>query len=1079
MMNRFLILLLCLAAMSTGVLAQRAITGTVTDSQYEPLIGVNIVIKGTTNGTITDLDGNFEIEVPSNETVLVFSYTGYAPQEILVGAQSVINLQMEEAAELLDEVVVSALGFSQKKDEMGSTYSTIDADDVVRAGDATMINSLSGRAAGVRIARSNGDPGAGSTIQIRGANTITGSSDPLIILDGVPISNSTLYGGGNDGRDAGTSQQSRLNDLNPNDIESIQVLKGASAASLWGSRAANGVIVITTKKGKSGKPTITFSSGYSLDQVNTRHELQDQWGQGSRGAYSPTASTSWGDKIADRSGGADEVRTDRDYFIAADGDIYYPITQKNSRETFVDENFDQVFQTGKIWQNDLTISGGSDKSTFFFSLGHLDQDGIIKNSYYNRTNIRLNNQTIFTNWLSMNTRAAYINSSANRIQQSSNVSGLYLGLMRNPPDFDIEDYIGTYVSRSGQEFANAHRAYRRYLAGNGTTVAPPAYNNPLWTTNEQESTTKVDRYLINMDLNIDPTSWLKFTLRGGVDSYSDRRDYFFPKNTAGSANNNGRFNEDVINEREINFDAIAKGTFSLGPNIDLLATLGWNINDRTRQWNYAVIQGFLVDVRLHTTDVNTSNDASSITNGKRYIRSNRGYGVLSFDLFKQLFVNLSGALEAASSVDGSFFYPSADLAWQFTKLPGLSGSKALTFGKLRGSFGQVGVQPQPHRAQTLAEGGFSYSTYSDPLDINLFGGGFRVDDDKGNPALKPEIKTEWEIGADLRFFRDRLGLAVTYYQNEIKDILFDVSTAPSTGFNNIYDNAGRMENKGLELELDYDIIRKKDFTLGVYANFNRNRNKVTDLKGVESVDLTTQSISSRAVVGYPLGVLWSNRVPRDANGNFVLTEFGFPVPASEQGVVGDPNPDWRGGAGVRGFFKGLSFNVLFEHSQGGDFAERTRFIMRNFGTHADVGNEVTLTEDLRNVNGELIPAGTTVRGNIDDFGAGPVLLDEAWYTGRGAGFGDGVINELAINTNTWTRLREVAIGYTLSTAGFRKTTRLDNIYFGLTGRNLFLWTDIKGIDPETNQFGVTNGFGIDYFTNPGTRTIMFNIRITY
>ena len=1064
--RNLLLTLVILLGLNFAATAQLQVTGRVTGEDGDPLIGVNIAVQGTTTGTITDPEGNYELTVPGADAVLVFSYTGFTPREVRVGNRSVINVELGEAAELLREVVVSALGFSQRKDEMGSTYSTIDADDVVRSGEATMVNGLSGRAAGVRIARSNGDPGAGSTIQIRGANTITGSSDPLIILDGVPISNSTLYGGGNGaGEDGGVSQQSRLNDINPADIESIQVLKGASAASLWGSRAANGVIVITTRKGKSGKPSISFSSSYSIDEINTRHSLQDKFGQGRGGNYSTTDRESWGDKIADRAGGADEVDESGEFFRAADGTVYYPITRKNARETYNEENFDQVFRNGNVWQNDLTISGGSDKSTFFFSLGYLDQDGVIKNSYYKRFNLRLNNQTFFNNWLSMNTRAAYINSDANRIQQSSNVDGLYLGLLRNAPDFPIADYIGTYVDANGQEFPNAHRAYRRHLGG----PSPPAYANPLWVTNEQKSTSTVDRYLVNAEINIDPVNWLKFTLLGGVVAYTDRRIYFWPINSSDSDHSSGRFQEDLITEREINFDAIAKGNFRLGPNIDLLATVGWNINDRQRKWNYADLRNFLVDVRLPTSDLNTSNESSSVTNGKRFIRSNRGYGILSFDLFSQLFVNLSGTLEAASSVKGSFFYPSADLAWQFTSLSNFSGQSFLSVGKLRGSWGQVGVQPDPHRFQTLAEGGFTYTSYSDGLDINLFGGGFRVDDDKGNPDLKPEVKTEWEIGADLRFFRDRLSLSATYYQNEIDDLLFEVTTAGTTGFNSEYTNAGRMEDKGFELEFDYGLIRKPDLNL------------VLDLKGTETVNLTPGgSISSRAIVGYALGSLWSNRAERDAGGSLVLNDQGFPKLASTQGVVGDPNPDWRGGLGLRADWKGFDFSILFEHSQGGDFAERTRFILRNFGTHADVGNEVTVERELNNDNGDIIPAGSTVRGNIEDFGAGPVVLDESWYrSGPGAGFGDGVINEFAINDYTWTRLREVSLGYTLRTPGFREKSRLSSIYFGITGRNLVLWTDIDGIDPETNQFGVSNGFGIDYFTNPGTRSVLFNIRVTY
>jgi TonB-linked SusC/RagA family outer membrane protein len=1066
-----LLLIFCLL---TGISAwgQRTVTGTVKDKSGAPLIGVNVIIQGSSTGSVTDLDGKYSIQAPDATATIEFSYVGYIAVREVVGNRTVIDVSLEEDAEVLDEVVVSALGFAQKKDQMGATYSSVSSQDVVRSGETGVINGLGGKAAGVRIARSNGDPGAGSVIQIRGANTITGSSDPLIILDGVPISNSTIYGNGNGGQDAGVAQQSRLNDLNPNDIESIQILKGASAASLWGSRAANGVIVITTKKGKSGKPTITYSSAYSFDEINVRHPLQDKFGQGLNGVWSATASQSWGDKIADRSGAADEVVTNRDRFVAANGTVYYPVTKKNSRETFNESNFDAVFRNGKFWQNDLSISGGSDKSTFFFSFGNLSQEGIIRGSDYNRTNLRLNNQTFLSSWMSMTTRAAYTRTTSNRIQQSSNIDGLYLALLRTSPDFDIRDYIGTYYNVAGQAFPNAHRAYRRHLG-----FPNPAHGNPIWITDEQKGTSGVDRFIVNSELNIDPLPWLKFTLRGGVDAYYDKRLYFFPILSAGAPN--GELFQDDISEREVNFDAIAKGSFKLGNDINLLATMGWNYNDRQRDLVYTTLVGFQVDYREPITALNASNDASSMERLQRLIRSNRGYGVLSFDLFQQLYVNMSGTMEAASTVNGSFFYPSFDAAWQFTKLPALAAQKFLSFGKLRASWGQVGVQPAPHRFQTLAESGFTYSSYSDPLASAQFGGGYRINNNQGNPNLRPEIKTEYEVGADLRFANNRVGLTATYYKNQINDLLFDVATAASTGFTTIYTNGGRMRNRGLELELDGDIIKKKSFNLNLYANWNNNRNEVLDILGVQSIDLTSQSISSRAVQGHPLGALWGTQLRRKADGSIDFDVNGFPQIANTQGVIGDPNPDWRGGLGTRAGWNGITLNVLFEHSQGGDYAERTRFILRNFGTHADVGNEVTLTQPLKNVTGKEFAAGTVVRGNIGDFGAGPVLLDQAWYTGRGGGLGDAVINELAIGDFTWTRLREVSLSYNLNTSGFRKTTKLSSVVFTVTGRNLWLKTDIVGIDPDTNQFGVDNGFGIDYFTNPGTRSVLFSLQITY
>ncbi|MDF9798599.1 TonB-linked SusC/RagA family outer membrane protein [Catalinimonas alkaloidigena] len=1072
---RVLFFSLCLGLMYVPLFAQEVnISGTVSDESGEPLPGVTVIVEGTTTGTTTNIEGIFRLSIPQNAETLTFSSVGYTQKSVPINNQTEFNVSLQEDIQQLGEVVVNALGFKENRDQLGSTASRVDAESVVQSGETGVINGLAGKAASVRIARSNGDPGAGSTIQIRGANTITGSSNPLVIVDGVPLNNNTVYGGGNGAnRSGGTSQQSRLNDINPNDIESIQVLKGASAASLWGSRAANGVIVITTKQGSAGRPKISFSSTYSIDEVNTRHPLQNKFGQGRNGEWDSGDRESWGDKIAERPGGEDEVDMSGEYFEADDGTLYYPIINKNSRETYVDENFDEVFQNGYFLQNDLSISGGSEKSTFFFSLGRLDQEGIVKNSDYHRTNVRLNNQTFFADWINVSSRAAYTNTKSNRIQQSSNVAGLYLGLLRNPPDFSIADYKGTYYDEDGTAYPKRHRAYRRPLGSTNN----PIYNNPLWTTNEQISNTLVDRFIANSDINIEPNDWLVFTLRGGVDTYTDRRNYFYPIGSGGEVF--GRFDEDIITESEFNFDAIGKAQFSLTDAIGLTTTIGWNYNNRVRRSNFNTLTNFQANVDLLTTDLNTSNEVSSIENFKQFIRSNRLYSVFNFDFFDQLYFNASGTVEAASSVQGNFFYPAFDVAWQFTELAGLDNTGFLSFGKLRASWGQVGVQPQAHRFQTLAEGGFVYSTYDDGLDISQFGGGFRVDDDKGNPDLKPEIKTEWEIGTDLRFMQDRLSLSMTYYQNEINDLLFEVATTPSSGFLSEYTNAGVMQNRGFEAELDYAIFQGDDFTMNAYANFNTNENEVVSLQGTESVDLTTQSISSRAVPGYPLGVLWGTRPQRNDDGSLLLDDNGFPQIANTQGVIGDPNPDWRGGLGLRASYKNISFNILFEHSQGGDFAERTRFILRNFGTHADVGNEVTLSQDLINVAGDVIPSGTTVRGAIEDFGAGPVLLDEAWYRGRGAGFGDGVMNEFAVSDATWTRLREIRLGYVLNNSWLRDVTKLNSVEFSVTGRNLFLWTDILGIDPEINQFGVTNGFGIDYFTNPSTRSVLFTLKINY
>ncbi len=1074
-MKKLLTLCSLFLFISVTTYAQRTVTGTITDKTGEALIGVNILEEGTVNGTITDLEGKYSLTVEEDAT-LVYSYMGMQTTSVAVDSAPSFNVSLKEDSELLDEVIVTALGFKANKDELGSTASVITPADLQRSGETTLLNSLGAKASNVQISRSNGDPGAGSTIRIRGANSIGGSSNPLIILDGVPIANNTQYGGGNNatgGRTGGVSQQSRLNDINPSDIESVQILKGASAAAVWGSRAANGVVVITTKNGTAGKPKISYKATASFDQVNQRYELQDTWGQGRGGVFSPTRAEAWGDYIPDRSGGADVFDESGERFIAEDGTVYFPVTEKNSRDVFLDSNWDGVFQTGGFLQHDFSVSGGNENSTYFFSLGRLDQEGIIRESDYDRTNARLNNSFRFTDWLKLSSRASFTNTKSNRIQQSSNTAGLLLGLLRTPADFDQSDFIGTYINDDGDVFNDRHRAYRRYL-GNNTN---PIYNNPLWTIFEQTANSTVNRYIMSADVDITPTKFLQLTLRGGIDNYNDNRSYFFPVGSAGSRQN-GIFSEDLLGRTELNFDVIGKINSEITNDISLVTTVGWNINDRRLRGNSSQITGFLVNVRKETTDLNTAAENSSIGNDRTNIRLNRGYATFGLDINDNLFVNLSGTLEAASTTSSNFFYPAIDVAYQVLQ-PG-SNLGPINFAKLRASWGQVGIAPPAHQAQTFAEGGFGYSTYSDPLDIGLFGGGFRLDDDRGNPSLEPEIKTEWEIGTDLRLFNDRLSLGMTYYQNNIEGIIIATDLTPSFGFDTQFANAASMENEGFELDFEYAILNDSDWNVSAYGNWSKNENLVTDLAGTETIDLSGASVSSRAIVGQPLGVLFGTGSQTNDDGTFILDDNGFPQTTPSPIILGDPNPDWRGGLGIRANFRGIILNALVEHSQGGSFSPRTLHVLNRFGTTAITANREVLTQDLINYGGDLIPAGTTVRGNIQDFGGGPVLLDESWYrTGIGGGFGDNQAYNFSIFDATFTRFRELSVGYSLTSGDFLKRTKLGSITFLASGRNLVLWDEIPGVDPEINQTGVSNAIGLDYFTNPSTSSYVFSISINY
>ena len=1074
-MSKKIILLFCLSLFFCSIsnAQQKTITGTVND-RMGPLPGASILEKGTNNGVTTDFNGNFSLTVSGEDAKLVVNFLGFAAQEIAVRDKIKITIVLEENAEALNEVVVNSLGLEVNKRTLGSTYTKVTADQLANSGETSVINSLQGKASGVRIARANGDPGAGSNIQIRGANTIYGNSQPLIILDGVPISNDNLYG--NSSNVAGTSQQSRLNDINEDDIESVTVLKGASAAAVWGSEAANGVLVITTKKGrKTGKINVEFKSTVSFDKIAQMHPLQSNYGQGTGGVFDLTSIYSWGDKIATRSGLENEYYTkaEKGYFVGEDGLEYLMIKTKNSKNTYIKENQDKVFQNATSVKNNLSFGNANEDGNYRVSIGSIDQKGFINESDYKKTNIGFNGKYIFNPKLSITTKLDYAHTESNRIQQNSSIAGLLLGLLRGAPDFDISEYIGDYYDPTGKLFPKRQRSYRNSIGESSN----PGYNNPLWTLYKQKAPNEVDRFIFSTDLNYKVNQWLSMKFRGSYDTYNDERRYFSPVNSASFTA--GSFRLDNINNKILNLDVIAQTkTFALSNNINGNFILGYNFNDRDRKSVYNEGTNFLINSMTQSfANVSQLDPTVNLT---RKIASYRTFVTSSFDFKKQLFLNTSVALEKASSMLGSFIYPSVDASWVFSDLKIFENSKILSSGKIRTGVGQVGVKPNPQQFQTTYQTPI-YDDYDDPLNLFLFGGGFSYNSNLGNRNLKPEIKTEYEIGADLKFFNNRFVLGGTYYFNTIVNVLLDIPLTPSTGANYIYGNGGSLQNKGLEFDFDLQLFKSKNgLNAAVYGNFNKNKNEVTDIQGATSLSLTSEAISSRAVIGQQLGTLWGTRALRNTDGTLNLDSNGFPQLDTEQGVIGDPNPDWRGGFGFKADYKGFFANIMFETSQGGDFAERTRFILGSFGTSAEVGNEVTPSIDIKDRAGVLHLAGVPVRGNIRDFGAGPVLLNEAYYTTIGGGFGASVINEFAVNNNaSWTRLSELTFGYSLNSKSFKKKTKLASMTFTLTGRNLAIWTDILGIDPQTNQTGVGNGFGIDYFTNPASKTYLFTLQIKY
>ncbi|MAZ28911.1 MAG: SusC/RagA family TonB-linked outer membrane protein [Cytophagaceae bacterium] len=1079
--NYLKITLLFIFLAHAAMYGQISIKGQVFDPYDIPLPGVNVLEVGTSNGTTTDFDGNFTITIANRDAQLLFSYVGFASKTVSIGQSNTLSITLEEDVESLDAVVINSLGFKEDRDELGYASSVVKGESVAESGESTLVNGLSGKSSGVRISRNSGDPGAGSYIQIRGISSITRDSQPLIVVDGVPISNDVR--GNSDS--SGVSQESRLNDINPNDIESISVLKGASAAALWGTKALGGVIVITTKNGNYNKAfTIDYSSTYSIDVINRKYPLQTQYGQGDGGVYNQRARDSWGDKIADRSGEIDNFDTDGEFYVDQDGRVYYPITQKNSRRIYDDSNFDQVFGTGNFFENNISLSGGNEKSTIFFSIGNLDQQGIIRNSSdYSRTTTRMNARHKFNDVVSIDLSSTYAHTNSNRILKGSTSSGLYLGLLRTPTDFDASGYRGDYYAGpDASPVANRHRSYREPLGADDS----PTYNNPLWTINEQENKAKINRFISNFELTIEPMLWLDLIARVGVDHYSEERIEFFTPGSASGAYRSGYLNNNVATNTIFNMDYIAQAQFNLGENLSGDFLTGFNYNSKSRFTQGSTATNFIqfVDVASGIRDIDNAlpeNTSPFSTQGRE--RTAAVYSSLNLSAYDMLFFTGTARVESAStfgsSADNTFIFPSASLAWQFTKLMEINDS-VLSFGKIRTSYGEVGVQPARYNTTNTYVSPAIGDTYGGSLDLSLFGnGGFVPSANRGNSSLKPERKKEIEVGTDLRFFNDRLRFSATYFSNVTQDVLLDFPIPNSTGYSSIYANSGEIQNKGLELDLGYQILMKEDFSWSVNANFTALKNEVTDLAGIESFDLGGLSaVSSRAVENEALGVLWGSRLLRDETGKVMLDEYGFPLQDQVEGIIGDPNPDWQGALSTTIRYKGFKLFALFETYQGADIYAGTKSVLNDLGRWSSTANEITATRNYLTADGGIINIGQTFRGNVGDFGAGPVALTEEWYNGRG-GFFSGGIDELYIEDGSWTRLRELSLSYLWNDSWLKDTLKLQSVEFTMTGRNLFLWTPFEGNDPDTNLSGVSAARGIDYFNNPGTKSYLLKMNVKF
>jgi len=1056
------------------------VSGSVTSADDgSALPGVSVVVRGTTIGAVTDFEGNYSITVPDASATLVFSFVGMLSQEIPIEGRTVINIVLESSATALDEVVVTALGMTRTEKSLGYSVQSVEAEEISKANTTDIINSISGRTAGVQITSSSGSPGASTYMTIRGAASITGNNQPLFVVDGMPIitgrggTATTNMVGSSVG---GTGSSSRSIDINPEDIASMTVLKGGAATALYGLRAANGAIIITTKSGERAgqKMQVDFHSSVGFDKVSQLPPRQMEFVQGNNGNWIGGFSRAWGpnaDSLQYDTTTEPDYKWDENGMIVGQSD-----PNANGIPIQMYDAYD-FFQTGITVNNRLSVTAGNDKASYYFSIADLEQTGVVPSSQFGRTNVRLNSTARLTKWLKVGTNMAYSNSRANQIQQGSNVSGVSLGLFRTPPSFD---------NSAGYEFPDGSQ--RNYRNGGG-------YDNPYWTVNKNYFDENVDRFVGNTVMTFTFTDWFSASYNLGIDTYTERGKDVIAINSRGAPT--GAIEERSLTSRQINSDLLLNFQKSFG-DFDAKLTLGNNLFDTYYKgvWGDALgleIPGFY--------QLSNSADNQTGTYQSQY-RTAGIFADVQLAYMDMLFLGATGRNDWATTMpeeNVSAFYPSVSLGFVFTELAALKGNSIISFGKLRGSWAQTANIATPYNTTNYFYSAGAGDGWTNGVGFPYMGTtGFNVNYTLGNPDLRHETMESFEVGADFRFINNRLGVDFSYFQNTNSDLLLSVPIAESSGYGAVYQNAATMESKGIEISVNARVI-EGEFSWDILANFTKMTNTVVSLaEGVESIALGGFTIpQTRAVAGREYGSIYGNDWYRDPVSNAVLINDnpsdayrdGYPMTDTRQMVpVGDVNPDWTANITNTLMYKGVRLSFMFDIKKGGWMYNGTGFAMNYFGVHERTANrEVYYTPegtiDFDQTPAENLVVFDGVYGSVDSDGnpvssgvdnVSPVVLDENWFEGYGSNFGGGA-QTASMEPSDWVRLRELTLAYSIPVN--KKVVKSAEVYF--TGRNLWLSTPYTGIDPETNLQGAINGQGMDYFNMPGTKTYTVGVKVSF
>ncbi|WP_460501899.1 SusC/RagA family TonB-linked outer membrane protein, partial [Hymenobacter agri] len=997
----------------------RSISGIVTSStDQSPLPGVTVLVKGTTNGSTTGSDGRYSLSAEPGAT-LVFSFIGYAAQERTVGNSSTIDVALKESTTGLDEVVVTAYNIKQEKRTLVTAVQEVTSKDIIDSRQPNIVNALQGKVAGVDITSSGGAPGEGAAIVIRGGTSLDGTNQPLFVIDGMIMDNgsfqeSTAPGAGSQfngllGRSVGASN--RAGDLNPEDIASITVLKGPAAAALYGLRASSGAVVITTKKGTAGATTLNFRTQVSVDEVNRLPKMQGLYGQGSNGILDATTRVSFGPRIPD-------------------GQPVY-------------DNLGNFFRKGFTYQNFLNMSGGSDKASFFVSASNLQQSGVVPNSNYDKTTVRLSGTAAISPKLSVSGSAQYLTSGGQRPIQGPGLlttagtssGGFMLSLLNWPRNDDARNYLNPDGSR------------RRLLAlGNGVDADA---DNPYWTAYNNPQTERINRFIGNAQVSFKATNWLTLSHNIGTDIYTSRNTSVRAVGTSQVGNQNGGIAETVDQFRSITATTLATFAHDFSPNFGGSLILGNTIEENKDQ---AVDYLGLIFQNPNFVGLNNTVNRSALQRDyTRHVIGN--FAQLNGTLFNQLFIQLQARYDQSSTLPRpdqgknfgkSFLYGSAGLGYEFTKALGLDQSNILNYGKLRASVAEVGKDTNPYRIESA----LTQNTY--------IGGGFRNDFFGSNPILKPERTRTYEAGIALQFLKNRLGLDFNYYYSRTSDQIIAPRVSQATGFILQYINGGLVTNEGQEVSLTGSPVKGRNFSWDIVANFYHNTNKVQELPFpltvvYQSDAFITDIHEGGAFPGRAISGVASTDFVRvtDPNSPYynqvIIGATGYPSVNSTFAYAGNRAPRFTTQLTNTFTYKGLSLTSLLDFRVGGVVINGNDWYQTRVGTSARTADRYKQV-----VFDGVVVTARDANGNATAYAPNTksAELTQTYYTSILGAAGTAFIED-----GSWARLRYVTLSYAVPASLLSRTRFIKGVELSVTGRNLVLLTNYSGADPETSAAG--------------------------